>query len=69
MVAAGKGRADVVSVLLANGADPSLTSRDGSSARDWAARFGKEEVVEILDEYQQEVSLMVQVHFVSCLLY
>ncbi|GAB4819950.1 hypothetical protein N2152v2_006996 [Parachlorella kessleri] len=56
MVAAGKGRADVVSVLLANGADPALTSRDGSTARQWAARFDRREVLELLDEYEAEVA-------------
>lgn len=56
MVAAGKGRADVVSVLLANGADTGLRSRDGSTARAWAERFGREEVLEVLDEFEREVS-------------
>lgn len=40
MVAAGKGRVDVVEALLANGADPSLQARNGMVARDWATQFG-----------------------------
>ena len=38
MVAAGKGRDEEAMVLLANGADPRLCARDGSSAADWADR-------------------------------
>ena len=38
MVAAGKGREEEAMVLLANGADPRLRAKDGSSAADWADR-------------------------------
>ncbi len=38
MVAAGKGREEEAMVLLANGADPRLRAKDGSSAGDWADR-------------------------------
>ena len=48
MVAAGKGRAAEVSVLMANGADPELRSRDGGRAVDWATRFGHFAVAESL---------------------
>ena len=48
MVAAGKGRAAEVSVLMANGADPELRSRDGGRAVDWATRFGHFAVAEAL---------------------
>ncbi len=47
MVAAGKGRLDVLSVLLSNGADPLLAAKNGMTARDWAAHFGFEDIVEV----------------------
>ena len=40
MVAAGKGRLSEVLTLLANGADATLASRDGSSAAQWASKMG-----------------------------
>jgi ankyrin repeat protein len=48
MAAAGKGRLDDVAALLTAGADPLLRSRDGSSAHDWAAKFGHSEVADFL---------------------
>ena len=48
MVAAGKGRAAGGSLLMANGADPELRSRDGGRAVDWATRFGHFTVAEAL---------------------
>ena len=53
MAAAGKGRLEDVAVLLSNGADPLLRSRDGSTARDWAAKFGHIDVAEYLDASMQ----------------
>ena len=49
MAAAGKGRLDDVAALLCNGADPRLTSRDGSTAAGWALRFGHSDVAEYLE--------------------
>ena len=48
MAAAGKGRLHEAIVLLANGAEPTLTSRDGSTAQDWAQRFGHQDVADLL---------------------
>ena len=48
MATAGKGRLHEAIVLLANGAEPSLTSRDGSTAQDWAQRFGHQDVADLL---------------------
>ena len=51
MVAAGKGRLDDVITLLANGADAAARSRDGSTAADWADRFGYPDVSEFLADH------------------
>ena len=40
MVAAGKGRMADVMTRLSHGADGQLKARDGSTAADWAQRFG-----------------------------
>ena len=54
MAAAGKGRLADVAALLTAGADPLLRSRDGSSAQDWATKFGHAETAEFLGS-QMEV--------------
>ncbi|EFN52009.1 hypothetical protein CHLNCDRAFT_139551 [Chlorella variabilis] len=53
MAAAVHGRADVVSALLSNGADPSvaLPGAGAQTARDLAALYGHGAVVEVLDEF------------------
>jgi ankyrin repeat protein len=53
MAAAGKGRLDEASFLMSAGADPLLKARDGSTARDWAAKFGHAEVADFLDAHMQ----------------
>ncbi|KAL4451226.1 hypothetical protein ABPG77_009298 [Micractinium sp. CCAP 211/92] len=54
MAAAVHGRADVVSTLLSNGADPSVALPGGKAARDLAEMYGHAEVVEVLDEYAEQ---------------
>ena len=48
MAAAGKGRLDDVITLLANGADASAQSRDGSTAANWASRLGNALLLDIM---------------------
>ena len=54
MVAAGKGRIDVVNALLMNSADPGLSSADGSKAKDWAVKFGHQDIAETLIFQEEE---------------
>lgn len=56
MAAAGKGRLEDVAALLTAGADPLARSRDGSSARDWAAKFGHSDVADFLGSHMQVLS-------------
>ena len=53
MAAAGKGRLEDVAALLTAGADPLLRSRDGSSAQDWATKFGHSEVADFLAAHME----------------
>lgn len=53
MVAAGKGRVAEVLLLLSRGADMSLTSQDGTTALDWAQRYEKAEIKEILLNHEK----------------
>ncbi len=53
MAAAGKGRLEDVAALLTAGADPLLRSRDGSSAQDWATKFGHSEVADFLSSHME----------------
>lgn len=53
MAAAGKGRLEDAAALLTAGADPLLKSNDGSTAQDWAARFGHEDLAEFLGTHMQ----------------
>eukprot|EP00250_Pteridium_aquilinum_P000849 c11023_g1_i1 orf=66-3809(+) len=52
MVAAGKGRLTEVLLLLSRGANMDLTSQDGTTALDWAERYGREEIKEILVKHK-----------------
>ncbi|KAL4422956.1 hypothetical protein ABPG75_009153 [Micractinium tetrahymenae] len=54
MAAAVHGRADVVSTLLSNGADPAVALPGGKTARDLAEMYGRAEVLEVLDEYAEQ---------------
>ncbi|KAK9814740.1 hypothetical protein WJX72_010718 [[Myrmecia] bisecta] len=54
MAAAGKGRIEDVGVLMANGADLQQTSMDGSTAYDWAVRFGHTEIAELLQAHMED---------------
>ena len=53
MVAAGKGRLEEARMLLDAGAEPALRAKNGFTARDWAAKFGHEEVAAFLDSRAQ----------------
>lgn len=53
MAAAGKGRLEDAAALLTAGADPLLKSNDGSTARDWAARFGHDDLADFLGTHMQ----------------
>ena len=53
MAAAGKGRLEDAAAFLTAGADPLLKSNDGSTAQDWAARFGQEDVADFLATHMQ----------------
>lgn len=60
MAAAVHGRADIVSSLLSNGADPALTlpgtrEAPGKTARQLAELYGHAAVLEVLDDHQEQV--------------
>ena len=55
MAAAGKGRHVEMGQLLGCGADPAQKSRDGSTAADWARRFGHEDIAATLDEAREQL--------------
>ncbi|CAI5992045.1 unnamed protein product, partial [Closterium sp. NIES-64] len=57
MVAAGKGRAEEVEMLLSLGADVTLTSDEGSTALDWARMYGHEAVCRILERHMEALGL------------
>lgn len=62
MAAAGKGRLDDVITLLANGAEASAISHDGSSAVEWARRFGHDDIAEYLSQHAQVCGHLLPVH-------
>lgn len=66
MAAAGKGRLEDVITLLSNGADASAKSRDGSTAANWAEKFGHLEISEYLEEHV-EVGLSERLCSLPCL--
>ena len=55
MAAAGKGRHVEIGQLLGCGADPTQKSKDGSTAADWARRFGHEDIAATLDEAREQL--------------
>lgn len=55
MAAAGKGRLEEASLMVSAGADPMMRSRDGSTARDWAVKFGHSEVADFLESHMQVI--------------
>lgn len=61
LAAAFHGRADVATVLLANGADPSITASNGMTAKDCAKQFGHEDVVHLLHEWEQAAKASMEV--------
>ena len=61
MAPAGKGRHMEVSQLLGCGADPTQRSRDGSSAADWARRFGHHDIAATLDYAQAQMDRLATV--------
>jgi HrpA-like RNA helicase len=52
--AAFHGRTDVATVLLSNGADPSITTHNGMTARDLAAQCNRTDIVELLEEWEEQ---------------
>jgi ankyrin repeat protein len=48
--AASKGHLAIAKRLLEGGADPTLRTKDGKTAIDWAREQGKSEVVALLSE-------------------
>jgi HrpA-like RNA helicase len=54
VAAAFHGRTDVASVLLANGADPSIETNNGMNARACAAQCNRTDIVELLDEWEEQ---------------
>lgn len=54
MHAAAEGHLEVVKVLLANGADPSLVDIDGDTAEAFARQNGHKEVAEIINSKSQK---------------
>uniref|UniRef100_A0A7S3XH27 RNA helicase n=1 Tax=Picocystis salinarum TaxID=88271 RepID=A0A7S3XH27_9CHLO len=54
MAAAGKGRLDLVTALMNCGADIHLRSSDGSTAKDWALRFGFQETASVLQSMEEQ---------------
>lgn len=69
MAAAGKGRLADAQALLASGADPLARARDGSTAADWAARFGHADVAAALQEHAQVACLPAQCLDTSVILF
>lgn len=54
MAAAGRGRADVVDMLLALGADSSVASHQGLKAADWATRMGHADIAATLQQHASD---------------
>lgn len=54
MVAAGKGKVELVLVLLSKGADCNIVSQDGSTALDWANRGEQQEVRDLLLKHMEK---------------
>jgi len=52
VAAAFHGRTDVATVLLANGADPSIETNIGMNARACAAQCNRTDIVELLEEWE-----------------
>lgn len=57
LAAAFHGRVDVATVLLANGADPSVKAQGQHSARSLAKVNGHADVVELLEEFEQRAAM------------
>lgn len=53
MVAAGRGRADLVDLLLTLGADARLLSKQCLTAAQWATQLGHDDVAELLSQHAQ----------------
>jgi len=49
IVAAWRGHQELVEYMLSQGADPTLTGRDNSTARDWALQEGHTDVAAVLE--------------------
>ncbi|CAG9460433.1 unnamed protein product [Pedinophyceae sp. YPF-701] len=56
MVAAGKGRLDIVQALLANGASATVASRNGMTAVQWAEQFGHAECAQCIRTHLQHAA-------------
>lgn len=51
MVAASKGNMEVLTLLLSHGANPEQEAVDGSTAIDWANRFGHGQIADYLQDH------------------
>mmetsp|Transcript_15409 Transcript_15409/g.11217 ORF Transcript_15409/g.11217 Transcript_15409/m.11217 type:complete len:126 (-) Transcript_15409:178-555(-) len=56
-MASANGHAEIVKVLLENGADPNVINEAGNTALHWAALNGKEDVVKLLLQYKADPNL------------
>lgn len=61
MAAAGKGRLDLVTALISSGADVNIKSSDGSTAKDWAVRFGFQETASLLQSMEEQARSISEV--------
>ena len=59
MIAASKGKLDVVVSLLGHGSDPLQKANDGSTAIEWALKFRHSEIADFLREHLS-VSILSQ---------
>lgn len=50
------GRGDVVSILLANGADPSIKAENGMTPVECARQFGHDELANLIDVHTHQIS-------------
>jgi ankyrin repeat protein len=60
--AAMKGNPQMVELLLRNGADPTLATKEGDNAVELALRFGHGEVADTLKRARQSLEAVAQPH-------
>ncbi|ESO00791.1 hypothetical protein HELRODRAFT_175272 [Helobdella robusta] len=64
-MAAQIGHQEIVTLLLVHGADPTLATKNGSTARDVSQQQGYTVVSELLDEYEKRLNTPVAAKFGS----